>query len=179
MLVCLCAKSANRFNICQHRRRVCLCQRESPNDVLWWHALAVAYSAAHSSPTTATATNLSYKQRTLRTPYPTITIHNPQPIWWLLRSSPLPSSTSSYVHVRSTFSPGLIIPTPVRLQVIRPSSLTSTQNGVGLARSDFSTDSLPICPFSLNYHLRRVIHISHYTLLCSTSQDLSIDILCN
>lgn len=142
-----------------------------PNDVISLYQHEFAHSSAHSSATTTATTTLSYNQRTLRTSYPT-TIHNPQPIWGLLTSIPLPSSTSSYVRARCIFSPGLTIPISVRLAVINPSSLTSTQSGVGLARSVLSIDSLPICRFSLNYPPRRVIHISHYTLLCYTSSRL-------
>ena len=155
---------------------VCLCQQPAaehrhlakpPNDVIPLHEHEwLTHPLTHPQPPPS-----SYNQRTLHTPHPT-TIHNPQPTWGLLISTPLPSSTSSYVPLRSTLSPGLIIPISVRPAVIHLSSLTSTQSGVGLARSAFSTDSLAIRRFSLNYPLRRVVHITHYTLLCYTSPRL-------
>jgi hypothetical protein len=73
---------------------------------------------------------------------PQSTIHSTQHTPWLETSSPLPSLTSSYVRVRSSHFPELIIPISIRLAVIHPSSLTFTQNGVGLARSALYIDQL-------------------------------------
>lgn len=133
----------------------------------------MARVVAHSS----TTTTPSYKQRTPRAPYIVPTISITQPTAY--------STHHGYRHqlvlrVRkarmSVFAqlspPWLITLIPVRLTVIHPSSLTFTQSGVSLARSAFSTNWPLDCPFSLNYLLRRVILISHYTLLCYISSRL-------